>query len=126
LIANVQEEIFYGSAEKFYDVDGEWLLSKLNQLTEFQAFSVLRMICEFMNKFLTLLEWLGWIGTGSHWQHSLSLATPCKTYIHIAELCTFELSCIIEGFHCLQRRQRFILYLKLLLHITKMAIKNIS
>lgn len=52
LIKNIQEEIHNSSDGKLYDINGNLLLSKLNRLSEFQAYTVLRMTSEFLNKYL--------------------------------------------------------------------------
>ncbi|MBY6270211.1 MULTISPECIES: hypothetical protein [Parageobacillus] len=46
LIGSVEDEIFYNSGDKRYDVDGDTLLDKLNKLTEFQALTVIMMAYE--------------------------------------------------------------------------------
>ncbi|MBN6185676.1 hypothetical protein JQN58_01595 [Aneurinibacillus sp. BA2021] len=48
LIVNVEDNIHYNSADEMFDVDADKLLKKLNQLTEFQAFTVIRMAYEFL------------------------------------------------------------------------------
>lgn len=47
LVANVKDEIKYSLADRVFKVDGDELLRKLNQLNEFQAFTVIRMSYEF-------------------------------------------------------------------------------
>jgi hypothetical protein len=46
LISEVRAAIYYESIDDVYNIDGEKLISKLEKLTEFQAFTVLSMIEE--------------------------------------------------------------------------------
>ena len=46
LISDARAAIYYESIDDVYNIDGEKLISKLEKLTEFQAFTVLSMIEE--------------------------------------------------------------------------------
>ncbi|AFK86095.1 hypothetical protein V6B95_13200 [Thermoanaerobacterium saccharolyticum] len=46
LISNVRAAIYYESIDGIFNIDGEKLINKLENLTEFQAFTVLSMIEE--------------------------------------------------------------------------------
>lgn len=48
LVANVEDDIHINLAEEIFGVDADKLLKKLNQLTEFQAFTVIRMAYEYL------------------------------------------------------------------------------
>jgi hypothetical protein len=48
LVANVADDIQINLADEIFGVDADKLLKKLNQLTEFQAFTVIRMAFEFL------------------------------------------------------------------------------
>lgn len=48
LVANVEDDIQLNFSDEVFGVDAEKLLKKLNQLTEFQAFTVIRMAYEFL------------------------------------------------------------------------------
>jgi hypothetical protein len=46
LISNIRAAIYYESIDGIFNIDGEKLINKLENLTEFQAFTVLSMIEE--------------------------------------------------------------------------------
>ena len=48
LNANVEDDIQFNVADEIFGVDADKLLKKLNQLTEFQAFTVIRMAYEYL------------------------------------------------------------------------------
>lgn len=48
LNANVEDGIQFNLADEIFGVDADKLLKKLNQLTEFQAFTVIRMAYEYL------------------------------------------------------------------------------
>lgn len=48
LVANVEDDIQINLSDEMFGVDADKLLKKLNQLTEFQAFTVVRMAYEFL------------------------------------------------------------------------------
>lgn len=48
LLANVEDDIQLNLADEVFGVDSDKLLEKLNQLTEFQAFTVIRMAYEYL------------------------------------------------------------------------------
>ncbi|QEY21629.1 hypothetical protein D0S48_13660 [Psychrobacillus sp. AK 1817] len=48
LVANVEDDIQINVADEIFGVDVDKLLKKLNQLSEFQAFTVIRMAYEFL------------------------------------------------------------------------------